>query len=191
MKLWYKEPAKCWDEALPIGNGRLGAMVFGEPQVDYYQLNEESMWYGKPIDRLNPDSLAHLEEVRTLLLAGYIPEAEELLKHTFSGTPQSQRPYQSLGDLNLYHAIEDYDTYTRTLDLSEGIHTTRFKSKGVVYTRETFTSLKDGCMVIRLTADQPGSISFEANLTRERFYDHAWAVDAATIAIDGRSKSVV
>ena len=79
-KLWYKKPASCWDEALPLGNGRLGAMVFGDPVRERIQLNEESMWYGAFADRINPDAAANLQKIRDLIFAGRISDAERLMK---------------------------------------------------------------------------------------------------------------
>ncbi len=100
-RLFYGKPAEKWEEALPLGNGRLGAMVFGGIGKEHLALNEDSVWYGGPRDRINPDAKGNLEKVRRLLHEGSIQEAEELLKSAFSGIPESQRPYQPLGDLIL------------------------------------------------------------------------------------------
>lgn len=83
-ELWYCTPAGGWDEALPVGNGRIGAMIYGDPEHEIMQLNEDSIWYGGPMDRINPDALPNLEKVRRLILDQRIPEAEELLKYAFS-----------------------------------------------------------------------------------------------------------
>lgn len=96
-RLWYKEPAKVWEEALPLGNGRLGAMVFGTVANERIQLNEDTVWYGGYRDRNNPDALKYLPKIRELLLSGRISEGEKLMKYALSGTPLSQHPYQSLG----------------------------------------------------------------------------------------------
>ena len=98
-KLWYKEPAKEWEQALPIGNGRLGGMIFGNLKNEVIQLNEESIWYGGPVDRLNPDAKEALPKVRELIFAGQVQKAEELLLDSFTGCPESMHPYQTLGNL--------------------------------------------------------------------------------------------
>lgn len=98
-RLWYEREASCWDEALPIGNGSLGAMVFGGVEKEHLQLNEETVWYGGPRNRRNPEARSNLERVRELIYEERIAEAEEVLRYNFSGIPQSERPYQSLGDL--------------------------------------------------------------------------------------------
>ena len=108
-RLWYKQPAKIWEEALPIGNGRMGAMVFGGIWTEHLQLNEDTIWYGGPQDRNNPDALENLPKIQELLRSGQIKDAERLMYYALSGTPQSQRPYQSLGDLFLrfYPNVQD------------------------------------------------------------------------------------
>lgn len=102
LKLWYKEPANNWDEALPTGNGRLGGMVFGNIYSERIQLNEDSVWYGGPMDRNNPDASKNLDKIRSLLMEGKIKEAEELSALALSGTPECQRHYETLGDLYLF-----------------------------------------------------------------------------------------
>lgn len=107
-RLWYEKPAAIWEEALPLGNGRMGGMVFGGIREEHLQLNEDSVWYGGYIDRNNPDALKNLPKIRKLILVGKIREAEELMIYALSGTPQSQRPYQSLGDLYLRFSGRPY-----------------------------------------------------------------------------------
>lgn len=185
-RLWYEKPAAAWEEALPLGNGRLGAMVFGGINEEHLQLNEDSVWYGGFTDRNNPDAPKKLPEIRKLILEGRIPEAEELMILALSGTPQSQRPYQSLGDLSLrFKGIpEEPDMYERSLSLEDAIHCVRFRAGKVRYKRESFISYPDDVMVMRLTAE--GSrISFRALLTRERYYDHAVKISEDTILLDG------
>ncbi len=185
-RLWYEKPAAAWEEALPLGNGRLGAMVFGGINEEHLQLNEDSVWYGGFTDRNNPDAQKKLPEIRKLILEGRIPEAEELMIPALSGTPQSQRPYQSLGDLSLrFKGIhEEPDMYERSLSLEDAIHCVRFRAGKVRYKRESFISYPDDVMVMRLTAE--GSrISFHALLTRERYYDHAVKISEDTILLDG------
>lgn len=101
QKLWYKQPAERWEDALPIGTGRLGAMIYGYPDHELMQLNEDSIWYGGPINRINPDAGKHMKEVQNLILDGHISEAEEILKYNFCATPRSMRVYQPLGWLHI------------------------------------------------------------------------------------------
>ncbi|HHX60269.1 MAG TPA: glycoside hydrolase family 95 protein [Epulopiscium sp.] len=186
-RLWYSKPADCWEEALPIGNGRMGAMIFGTVETERIQLNEDSVWYGGHIDRNNPDALKNLPKIRALILNGQIPEAEELMIYALSGTPQSQRPYQSLGDLTIkFKGLDVNKTdYVRCLSIDDAVHTMQVKVGEAVYQRETFLSAVDDVMVTRITADQDQKISFSALLTRERFYDNAIQVAQDTIMLDG------
>lgn len=185
QKLWYKAPATEWNEALPVGNGRLGAMVYGCVKNENIQLNEDSIWYGDPIDRNNPDALANLPEIRKLLSEGRIKEAEKLAVLALSGVPESQRPYQTLGNLKLNFDIDEGDIkdYSRELDIENACAAVRFSSNGVRYTREYFASAPDQVIVVRLFADVPGKISFTANMRRGRFLDNSAALDSRTIGI--------
>ncbi|WP_163539862.1 glycoside hydrolase family 95 protein [Gracilibacillus sp. YIM 98692] len=164
--LWYKEPAKDWNEALPIGNGRLGGMVFGQVTKEKIQLNEDTVWYGGPRDRINPDALPNLSKVRELLSQGKLNQAEELAKLCFSGIPNSQRHYEPLGELLIDFNEEDYTHYYRELDLNNGIVKTKYRSDGIDFQREVFTSYPDQVMVMRFTASDGNAISFQANLDR-------------------------
>ncbi|WP_438433460.1 glycoside hydrolase family 95 protein [Gorillibacterium sp. sgz500922] len=167
--LWYKQPAAEWNEALPLGNGRLGAMVFGRVRDERIQLNEDTIWYGGPRDRNNPDAAARLPEIRSLLQAGRIGEAERLAGLALSGTPECQRHYLPLGDLNLSmesrHDGEPAE-YRRWLDLETGIAGTSYRIGRTSYSREAFISFPDGVAAIRLAASSPGSLSFRVRLTR-------------------------
>lgn len=186
-KLWYQRPAECWEEALPIGNGRMGAMIYGTVETEHIQLNEDSVWYGGHIDRNNPDALKNLPRIRELILNGQIPEAEELMIYALSGIPQSQRPYQSLGDLTIrFKGMEGNQTdYKRCLSLDDAIHTMEVNIRENVYRRETFLSAADDVMVMRITAGENQKISFSALLTRERFYDSVIGINEDTIMLNG------
>ncbi len=167
--LWYRQPAATWNEALPIGNGRLGAMVFGGVQSERMQLNEDTIWAGEKRDRNNPEGARNLPEVRRLLLAGKPKEAEELAERTIISTPKRLPPYQPLGDLRLrFSGQEEAREYVRELDLDSGIARVTYQSGGARFTREVFSSAVDQVIVIRLTSDQPGRISLAATLTREQ-----------------------
>ncbi len=189
-KLFYTKPAAEWNEALPIGNGRLGAMIFGNPARERLQLNEDSVWYGGPIDRVNPAAAEHLDQVRQLILEGRIPEAEKLLEFAFSGTPQSQRPYQSLGDLTLTFSPRELETssYVRELNLENAIHRVAYtldNPEATTISRESFASYPDHVIALHIKSSTPAMLNVFCLLTRERFYDHSWALDDCTVAMDG------
>jgi alpha-L-fucosidase 2 len=166
--LWYDQPAGKWDEALPLGNGRLGAMVFGGPTRERLQLNEESLWAGCPVEAWPADFSKHLDEVRKLVFAGRNIEAEAYgIKH-LTATPTSFRSYQPLGDLWIEHSEAQTSDYRRELSLADGVARVAFQRAGVGFTREMFVSAPDDVIAIRLTADRPGALDFHVGLTRER-----------------------
>ena len=191
-RLFFRSPAKHWDEAFPIGNGRLGAMIFGGPCSERLQLNEDSLWYGGPRDRHNPDALVHLPEIRRLIFEGKLKEAESLASLALTAIPETQRHYVPLGDLFLhFQTLDDNQVidYERELDLSEAVVSISFKAGKVHYRRKIFASYPDGVIVIRLTADTPGQISFTARMGRERFryVDHIRTEEGNSIIMSGNS----
>ena len=178
MNLWYEKPAKCWSEALPVGNGSIGAMVFGGITQERIQLNEDSVWGGKPVDRHNPDAKKNLPKIRKLLRDGQIKEAERLARYALSGVPYSQRGYQSAGDMfiNMQYAGENapVSEYKRELDLTQGIAKTTYKINDTVYHREVFSSYPDNIMVIHLQTSRLGALNFDCTLERL----HNWQNEA-------------
>ena len=184
--LWFGEPSTDWDKALPIGNGRLGAMVYGGIEKETLCLNQDSVWYGGFIDRINPDAYSNLEKVRGLIREGKIPEAEKLLKYAFSGTPQSERPYQPLAFAEItYHGMDgEAMDYRRELCLCDGIVTEEFELPHQKIRKEYLASYPHGVIAIHLWAEE-GTISMDILLQRKRFYDHAGKLDDHTIYIDG------
>lgn len=161
LKLWYDKPASVWVEALPLGNGRIGTMVFGGPLHDELQLNEETIWGGSPYNNTNPKAKEVLPEVRKLIFEGKNMEAQQLCRDICS-TGANGMPYQTVGSLHLdFEGIKDYHNYYRELDLDKAVALTRFTSDGVQYVREAFTSFVDQLLVVRLTASQKGKISFK------------------------------
>lgn len=171
-RLWYTSWAKEWEEALPLGNGRLGAMVYGGAAHEHIQVNEESVWYGGPVERNNPDMREQLSEIRKLMFDGKIAEAEQLMWHAMSGCPSSQHPYQTLGDIQIgFDGIGEVQDYERELDLEHALCRVHFTAGGVGYRREYFISHPADCMVMRFAADKSGKISFWAGLERGRFFD--------------------
>ena len=169
LRLWYQQPAANWNEALPIGNGRLGAMVFGGIAAEHLQLNEDTVWAGEKRDRMNPAGPAAVKEVRRLLAEGKAAEAEALADKAIIATPRRMPPYQPLGDLTI-----DFDgpsasrEYRRELDLSTAIARVRYTVDGTTFTREIFSSAPDQAIVVRLTKSGPAPLSFSASLSRVR-----------------------
>ncbi|TCD26270.1 glycoside hydrolase family 95 protein [Pedobacter psychrodurus] len=194
-KIWYTSPANAntkdnpngwksdpeWLKALPVGNGFLGAMVFGDVNKERIQLNEKSLWSGSPDDNDNPDAAKYIPEIRKLLFAGKYKEAADLTNKTQickgKGSGQGNGAtvpfgcYQTLGDLRLdFGKKSNFKNYYRELDLITGITLTSYEQDGVKYKREVFSSFPDRALVIRLTADKPNSLSFSLSLSRpERF----------------------
>jgi alpha-L-fucosidase 2 len=166
LELWYDKPATEWVEALPIGNGRLGAMVFGGIEREHLQLNEETLWTGGPYSQINTEALPHLQEARDLIFAGRYAEAEALAQKHLMGIPIKQMSYQPTADLWIeMHGLGWAKPYRRSLDLDTAVATTTFNSKGVRFTREVFVSPVDGILVMRLSADRPASLDFTLRLT--------------------------
>ena len=165
-ELWYDKPAKDWYEALPVGNGRLGAMVFGRPAEELLQLNEQTLWTGGPVDpNPNPDAPRYLQPVRDALFSDAVDTAVGLLKKMQG--PDTQM-YQPLGDFQLkQHYNGAVHNYRRALDLGTAIATTTFDAGGVHFAREVFASHPDQLILMRLTASQPGALSFDLRSTHE------------------------
>ena len=166
--IWYRKPAENWNEALPIGNGRLGGMVFGGIENERIQLNEDTIWAGEKRDRNNPAGARSVPEIRRLLFEGQVKEAEALAEKSMLSIPRRLPPYQPLGDLHIrFSGQESIDGYRRELDLETGIVQITYQSGDANYTREYFSSAVDDVIVIRLFSDKPGLISFTTTLTRE------------------------
>jgi alpha-L-fucosidase 2 len=169
-ELWYRSPAGEWTDALPLGNGRLGAMVFGGIGREEFQLNEATLWTGGPYQPTNTDALPNLAEVRQLILAGKYAEAQRLADKNLMAKPLTQMTYQPAGNLFIEFAHEAIDgSYRRSLDLNEALATTQYRLLGTgiaddaaSFMRESFVSAADDVLVVRLTADRPGMLSFEA-----------------------------
>jgi alpha-L-fucosidase 2 len=163
--LWYDKPAVKWVEALPIGNGRVSAMVFGGVAEERLQLNEGTLWAGGPYDPVNPQAKEALPQVRQLVNEGKYRDAAKLISERVMARPLGQMPYQTVGDLMLsFTAAADVSNYRRDLDLDTATVTTSYTSDGVRFTRQAFASAPDNVIVLRLTADQPGKISFSAGM---------------------------
>ncbi|MFT4179624.1 MAG: glycoside hydrolase family 95 protein [Thermomonas sp.] len=178
MRLWYSRPATQWVEALPLGNGRLGAMVWGGGRYERLQLNEDTLYAGGPYDPTPKEALAALPEVRRLLFAGRYAEAEALADAKMMGQPIKQMQYQPLGELQLdFLEIAETNGYRRELDLDRALATSSFEARGMQHRREVLVSPVDQCIAVRLTGDQPGRIGVRIGLNS----DHV----EATVDADG------
>ncbi len=190
LTLWYRAPAEDWFAALPVGNGRLGAMPHGGLEIERLQLNEDSLWSGGPAEADNPAALEHLPEIRALLLDGRYTEAQGLAQQHltnlgggFDGVYHTT--FQTLGDLTLTFADqpERVDDYVRTLDLRRGLARVEYLAGGARFTRELFASAPDGVLVLRLSCDRPGRLTFAAGLSREA--DATAGAAGDTLTLDG------
>ncbi len=160
LSLWYRQPAKQWVEALPIGNGRLGAMVFGGKNEERIQFNESTLWVGEPHDYSHEGAANHLGAIRKYLFDGKQKEAEQLAMKEFMSVPLRQRSYQPFADLWVDFPGHDRATdYRRELNLNEAIARTTYKVGDVSYVREIFASAPDNVIVMRVSADKPRKVS--------------------------------
>jgi alpha-L-fucosidase 2 len=166
LVLWYDQPATQWVEALPIGNGRLGAMIFGRTAKERLQLNEDTIFAGGPYDPTNPEALKTLPEARRLIFAGHYKEASDLIGAKMMARPLKQMPYQPLGDLTLdFAGHENFSNFKRELDLDTAIATVTYVVSGVKFTRQLFSSPIDQVIVVHLTADAPNQLTFMASVS--------------------------
>lgn len=170
--LWYAQPAKNWNEALPIGNGRLGAMVYGGCGREVIQLNEESLWGGYKNDA-NADAAQHLPQIQQLLLDGKIDEASALSEKYMRSNPLRIRSYQTFGDLTIdffggRNLRIKPENYRRELNLETGVATVSYQIDGVTFTRELFCPAKEDLVALRLKADKPGALTFRLQYRREQ-----------------------
>ena len=167
-RIEFDHPADNWNEALPIGNGRMGGMIFGTPYTERIQLNEDSVWYGAPKDRINPDALDNLPKIRSLIFEGRIKEAQELCALALSGLPENESHYEPLGNLFIEFGGSEYtyEDYHRMLDIDNAVVTTSFRAGDVTYKREYIASYPAQAVLIHLTADRLKSLSFQIQLGR-------------------------
>ncbi|SDB57510.1 alpha-L-fucosidase 2 [Butyrivibrio sp. INlla16] len=182
MSLWYEQPATKWEEALPVGNGRMGAMIRGGAEQEIIHLNEDSIWSGGPANRINKDALKYLGEIRKLIREGRIPEAEKLSLMALSGTPNSERSYEPAGEVIInFEKSSDYKNFRRELDLETGITSVSYESgasvlgeNGAKFTRQFIASFPDKIMCYHLETDE-GKLSFTCRLDRcNHRLDRVW-----------------
>lgn len=174
QKLWYTAPAPDWDNSLPVGNGRLGATVLGGLAEERIVLNEETLWSGGPYDPTNPGGYKALPEIQRLIFEGDIEKAHDLFGRTMMGIPYEQMKYQPFADLRLTFAGHEAGSdYRRELDMDRAMVTVRYKVGDVTYTRETFSTAVDQVVAMRISADRPGAINFDAVLLGFRNQAHS------------------
>jgi alpha-L-fucosidase 2 len=186
--MWYAKPATKWVEALPVGNGRLGAMVYGKPDEEVIQFNEDTYWSGGPYTTTVKGASAHLKEVQEAVFRGDLRKASDLFGRYMMGYPVEQQKYQSMGSVNLFFRDTTHPTdYLRWLDLGQGITGNAYTRKGVRFEETVLSSVPDQAIVVRLTADRPGSISFAAELRGMRNQTHSnYATDYFQMDGDGQ-----
>lgn len=183
LTLWYRHPAAAWTEALPLGNGRLGAMVYGGVRRERILLNDDTLWSGEPADTLPKEARAALPEVRRLLLAGKNREAHDLVARKMLG-PFFQC-YLPMGELDLdFGEAAAVEGYRRDLDLSEGVTRVRYRIGDATYTREAFASHPDRAIVLRLACDQPGRLNFTVGLSSPLHFKTQ--ATGSTVVLTGR-----
>ena len=185
-KLTYDTPAAKWTEALPLGNGRIGAMVFGGPEDERLQINESTLWGGSPHNYTNPEAYAHLEEIRQLIFAGKVDEAEKL-SSTLMGRPSLLMPYQPFCDIRLHFLGHDQATkYRRELRLDDAIAETTYRVGSVDFRREVFVSYPDQVLVVRITASRPGQVTFSAGMDSPQPGTHVESTASDILRLTGQ-----
>ena len=198
-EMWYDAPARVWTEALPLGNGKLGAMVYGVPGVEQIQLNEETLWAGSPNNNANPEALQYLQQIRQLVLEGKTLEAQTLCTRHVKAATNSGMPYQTFGSLLIaFPGHEWYSNYRRSLDLDSARAVVGYEAQSQPeqteaqtcyhYRREVFCPMGDSVVVVHLTTDAPDGLSFTAMLTTPQ-QDCRWESDGDEVTVTGLTGS--
>jgi alpha-L-fucosidase 2 len=188
MALWYRQPAKKWLDALPIGNGYMGAMVFGGLSQERIALNESSFWSGRPHDYNDTNAFQYFPQIRDLVFAGQFQAAEKMADDHFWGIPKAQQAYEPIGDLLLdFDGADKAQDYRRELDMETGVTKLSYRVNDTTFTREVLMSYPEHVMVVRLSSDKPGRVSVEARL-KSPFLDHLTAT-ANELIMDGSWKA--
>jgi len=195
--MWYNKPSGDWLEALPVGNGNMGAMVFGGVDSERIQFNENTLWTGQPHDYSHEDAASYLDTLRQMLYDGRQQEAEDLATDHFMSVPIRQQAYQPLGDVHIrFKDHHDYSGYHRELDLERGLASTSYTIGDTEYVRTVFASYPDQVVVIHITSIAPGAVSFQSDFSTPHSERDEWAdvytkaVDENTFALNGQLKGV-
>ncbi|WP_346985062.1 glycoside hydrolase family 95 protein [Chryseobacterium sp. POE27] len=189
-KLWYDKPAKQWVEALPVGNGRLAAMVFGDPSQEKVQLNEATFWSGGPSRNDNPDGPKVLDSIRYYLFNGNYKRAQILADKGLTAKTLHGSAFQNIGDFTLdFNNVNNVKNYYRELDIEKAITTTTFSANGINFKREVFASIPDNVIVIKLSSDKKNALSFTAQFNSE-LKKNSKAIDSNTLQMDGLSSTL-
>jgi len=194
LKLIYNRPAENWNEALPIGNGKLGAMVFGGASQEHLQLNEETIWAGEPGNNVPKNTFDSIQEIRRLLNDGQFEEAQNVSNRTYPRQAPKDlnygMPYQTMGDLFLdFKGHENFKNYKRTLDIEKAISTVSYEVNGVTFKREIFSSFADNVIIIKLSSSKKGSLHFCINASTPHLQKSIFT-DKNQLVINGTSGSV-
>ncbi|MDX1942339.1 MAG: glycoside hydrolase family 95 protein [Saprospiraceae bacterium] len=187
LKLWYNQPSgNTWENALPIGNGRLGAMVYGNVEQEIIQLNEHTVWSGSPNRNDNPAALDSLDVIRRLIFEGQHKEAERLANRIIITKKSHGQMFQPVGNLHLtFEGQDNFTNFYRELDIEKAVAKTTYQVGNVTYTREAFASFPDRVVVMRLTANQPGSLSFTAHYSSPQQKKTVGVTSAKDLTISG------
>ncbi len=191
LSLWFRRPATVWTSALPVGNGRQGAMMFGAIDSEVLCLNEDTLWAGGPYTPDNPEALSALAEVRQLIWDGRYADAQRLISQKMMAKPLGQLPYQPVGDLLLdFPPVATAEDYRRELNLRTATSSVQFACNGIRYTRELFASSVDNVLVLRLTASKPGQINFKLSMrTNQNLVDDDNPSSGDTLVLSGTNRA--
>lgn len=181
--IFLDKAARRWDDGLPIGNGRIGAMVMGKVNDETIIINEETLWYGPKRNRSNPDAISNINKIRQLLLKGNVSKAAFLAKMSMTSTPKYNNPYQPAGDLRLCFLGNQTTCtkYKRELDIDHGIATVQYMMENVTYKRELFVSEKYNVLAIKLSSDGDKGLTLSANMSRKPFEENTGKIDNSTV----------
>ena len=164
LTLWYTQPAVLWTDALPVGNGHMGAMVFGGATHERTQFNEHTVWTGEPHDYAHKGAAQSLTKIRELLWAGKQKEAEDLAMKEFMSEPIRQKAYQAFGDLLIEMPEAEITGYRRSLDLDTGVVSVEYMQGGVTFRRDVFASYPANAIMVRISSSKTGGLGFQAGL---------------------------
>jgi alpha-L-fucosidase 2 len=186
MVLWYKQPGVKWLEGLPLGNGLIGAMVFGGVPQERIALNESSFWSGRPHNYDDPQAFQYFSQIRDLVFAEKYKEAEKMTDEHFYGIPKSQEAYQPIGDLVLSFPDSNFNDYRRELDMETGVATVSYRQRDAVITRQVFVSWPDRVLVVHISSDKPGRVSVAVKLQSP--YKETIVSSSRSLVMDGAWK---